>query len=101
MMAMVADDYKYYVLETNRARGDNIQRVQRRLERRKYNVELLRHRTCLRVGRPAGVRWRVFEADIFSTLDPHRGSVLLFSESTGRVYIGNNRGNRPGQLIRQ
>jgi hypothetical protein len=35
-----------------------------------------------------------------ATLDSRRGSAVLVSSKTGRVYELNNRGNRPGRFVR-
>jgi hypothetical protein len=34
-------------------------------------------------------------------LQPRRGSVMISSEATGRTYVCSNRGNQPGNFLRQ
>lgn len=87
---------RYYVVEFNRAYGDNIRVAARRLERRGLDVEILSHKTSLVVIRPSWMSWSVFQDAIRAALDPTRGSALVMSQSTGKAFICSNRGNQPG-----
>jgi hypothetical protein len=87
---------RYYILEFNRAYGDNIRTAARRLQRRGLDVEILFHKTSLVAIRPSWMSWAEFQEAIRAALDPTRGSVLVVSQSTGRAFICSNRGNQPG-----
>jgi hypothetical protein len=80
--------------------GDNIKIAARRLERGGLSVELLSHKTSMVIERPRGMDWSSFSALLRSALNPRLGSLLLFSETTGRAWICSNRGNRPGEFVR-
>jgi hypothetical protein len=88
-----------YVAEFNRALGDSISRVVRRLERLGYVVERLPHLTTLRIWRPKGGSFAEFLDDLRALLHPRRGGVVLNS-STGRAWLCSMRGNRPGDFVR-
>jgi hypothetical protein len=90
---------KYFV-EFNRVIGDNIRAAARRLRRLGLRVTILPHKTSLMVERPKGMSWADFTNAILAVLQPRRGSVMLSSE-TGRTFICNNAGNRPGQFTCQ
>jgi hypothetical protein len=86
-----------YVAEFNRTYADSISKCARRLERWwGLNVDVLPHRTTLRIERPPDMSWETFEKALRSVINPRAGSVLLFSTSTGKVFICSNRGNQPG-----
>ena len=76
--------------------GDNIRAVARRLTRAGLPAHTVAHKTTLVIERPAGMTWARFKALIRSILQPKRGSVILFSETTGRTFLCSNRGNQPG-----
>ncbi len=87
-----------YIAETNRVVGDNIRAVARRLTRAGLPTYTLAHKTTIVIERPKGVSWAKFKALIRSILQPRRGSVILFSEATGRTFLCSNAGNQPGQF---
>jgi hypothetical protein len=92
---------RVYVAEFNRAYGDNIRMAARRLERRwGLNVDMLPHKTTLRIERPADMSWSTFKDALRSVIQPLRGAVLLFSKRTGNVFVCSNSGNQPGQFQR-
>jgi hypothetical protein len=90
-----------YFGEFNRVVGDNIRASIRRLRRRGVETDRLPHKTALVLERPDDMSWSEFSDAVTSVLHPKRGSVMLSSESTGRTFICQNRGNRPGRLVRQ
>jgi hypothetical protein len=92
---------KRYFAELNRAIGDSIQVAKRKLERQGVNCETLSHKTALVIERPANMPWPEFTKKIRSVIHPRRGSVMMSSEATGRTFICQNRGNRPGKFIQQ
>lgn len=90
-----------YFGEFNRVEGDSIQLAARQLRRRGVETDRLPHKTALVLERPDDMSWSEFSEAVTSVLHPRRGSVMLSSESTGRTFICQNRGNRPGRLVRQ
>lgn len=92
--------YRRYYGEFNRARGDNIRIAARTLARQGLEVEILAHKTSLVIDRPMTMSWSDFKSAVRSALDPTRGSVLLFSKSTGNAFVCSNRGNQPGVFQR-
>jgi hypothetical protein len=91
---------KVYVAEFNRASGDNIRTCARRLGQRGLNVDIVPHKTTLRIERPANMDWSTFKNALRSVIQPMRGAVLLFSKSTGNVFVCSNAGNQPGRFQR-
>ena len=89
-----------YFAEFNRAVGDNIRTAARRLNRMGLNAVVLPHRTSLVIERPNSMPWVQFTAAILAVLQPRRGSVMMSSEYSGRVWICQNGGNRPGRFQR-
>lgn len=87
--------WKVYFVEFNRAYADT-RRVARRLERRGFSVEIIPHKTTLRIERPPDMTWEQFRNAIRSVLDPRLGAVIVFSTTTGNVFLCSNRGNMPG-----
>jgi hypothetical protein len=90
-----------YFGEFNRVRGDNIRLAAKRLRKRGMGASVLPHKTALVIERPDTMNWVDFSRTVLSILQPQRGSVMLSSESTGRTFICQNRGNRPRRLERQ
>lgn len=90
-----------YFGEFNRVVGDNIRTAIRQLRRLGVEADRLHHRTALVLERPDTMSWPDFSRAVISVLQPGRGSVMLSSESTGRTFICQNKGNRPGRLVRQ
>jgi hypothetical protein len=91
---------RYYIVEFNRAYGDNIRIAARRLERAGLDVEILPHKTTLQVIRPAWMSWDDFKDALRSALDRNRGSLVLFSQTTGYAFICSNLGNQRGLFQR-
>lgn len=94
---------KKYVAEFNRPRGDSIAACAGNLTQRGPSVTRLPHLTTILIERPSDLAWSDFKAAVRSSLQPRRGSVVVASCSTGRVFVCSNRGNRPGrfQLVAQ
>ena len=88
-----------YILETNRAVGDNIRVVARRLIKAGVDVTILPHKTSMAIIRPAWMTWSEFTTLLRSMIQSI-GSLMLFSQSTGNVFICSNRGNRPGEFVK-
>jgi hypothetical protein len=86
--------------EFNRVVGDSIRNAMRVLQSWGLDVQLLPHKTALRIERPDDMSWGDFKRAIRAVLQPHRGSVMISSESTGRTYVCSNRGNQPGSFER-
>src|SRR5207302_8377437 len=93
-------DEKIYVAEFNRTVGDNSRRCARSLERQGLSVDVVPHKTTLRIARPANMHWVTFLNALRSVIQPIRGAVLLFSKSTGNVFVRSNAGNMPGRFQR-
>ena len=91
---------RIYFAEINRARGDNIGRVEKFLARRGIMVTRIQHLTALLLERPPTMTWDDFKTAIRSVLQPRIGSIVLSSCTTGRVFLCSNRGNQPGVLQR-
>lgn len=89
-----------YVAEFNRPQTDSIRKCSALLARWGLSVKRLPHLTTVLIERPASMSWRDFKAAIRSVLQPRRGSVLIASQTTGRVFICSNRGNQPGMFQR-
>ena len=89
-----------YVAEFNRPRNDSIRVCAARLTRHGLSVMRLPHLTTILIERPESMAWSDFKAAIRSVLQPRRGSVVIASRTTGRVFICNNRGNQPGLFQR-
>jgi hypothetical protein len=85
-----------YVAEANRVIGDNIRAVARRLTCAGLPAYTIAHKTTLVIERPSDMTGARFKALIRSILQPRRGSIILFSEATGRTFLCSNVGNRPG-----
>jgi hypothetical protein len=92
-------DHREYVLETNRAIRDNVKRAARHLERGGLLVDLLPHKTTMLIKRPLSMNWSAFKSLLVSAIQPHVGSMLLFSKYSGRCWICSNRGNQPGVFV--
>lgn len=94
---------KRYVAEFNRPRGDSIAACAGNLTQRGLIVSRLPHLTTLLIEQPRDLPWRAFKAAVQFSLQPTRGSVVVTSCSTGRVFVCSNRGNHPGkfQLVAQ
>ena len=90
-----------YFAEFNRVVGDNIRGAARSLRRLGLNVMILPRKTSLMIERPRSMSWDEFKAAIRAVLHPRRGSVMISSEFTGRTFICQNSGNRPGLFKRQ
>jgi hypothetical protein len=90
-----------YFGEFNRVVGDNIRRAMSVLRSWGLDVQLLPHKTALRMERPDDMTWTDFKRAIRAALQPRRGSAMISSESTGRTYVCSNRGNQPGSFQRQ
>lgn len=93
------ESHREYVVETNRARGDNVKLAVRYLERNGLVVDLLPHKTTMLVKRPISMKWTAFKGHLASAIQPHAGSLLLLSKYSGRCWICSNRGNRPGEFV--
>ena len=89
-----------YFAEFNRVVGDNIRIAARSLNRMGLQASLLPQKTSLVIERPKSMLWAQFRAAILAVLQPRRGSVMLSSEYSGKAWICQNRGNRPGQFQR-
>lgn len=89
-----------YFAEFNRVIGDNIRIAARSLNRMGLNASLLPHKTSLVIERPKSMPWAQFRGTILAVLQARRGSVILTSEYSGKAWICQNRGNRPGQFQR-
>jgi len=90
-----------YFGEFNRVVGDNIRRAMSVLRSWGLDVQLLPHKTALRIERPDDMSWTDFKRAIRAVLQPRRGSAMISSESTGRTYVCSNRGNQTGDFQRQ
>jgi hypothetical protein len=90
-----------YFAEFNRVVGDNIRGAARSLRRLGLNITVLPHKTSLMIERPSSMSWDDFKDAIRAVLQPRRGSVIISSEATGRTFICQNSGNRPGLFKRQ
>jgi hypothetical protein len=88
-----------YSMEFNRVVRDNIQRAIMIFRRAGLSVTKLPHKTSLMVERPTWMSWQQFKRIVRSVLQPQRGSVILFSETSGRTFVCQNRGNRPGLFV--
>jgi len=89
-----------YFAEFNRVVGDNIRIAARRLARMGLNANVLPHKTSLVIERPSSMPWPQFTAAILAVIQPRRGSVVMSSEYSGRAWICQNSGNRPGRFQR-
>lgn len=79
----------------------NIRMCARRLERRwGLNVDLVPHKTTLRIERPPDMSWQRFKDALRDVINPRLGAVLLFSKRTGNVFVCSNIGNQPGVFQR-
>jgi hypothetical protein len=101
MIQMRSKVMRTYFGEFNRAVGDNIRRAMSVLRSWGLDVQLMPHKTALRIERPEDMSWADFTRAIRAVLQPRRGSVMISSESTGRTYVCSNRGNQPGSFQRQ
>lgn len=91
-----------YVAEFNRIIHDRIYAGARVLKRTGIDVDILTaHKTLLMLKRPSTMTWDEFKDAIRSVIQPRRGSVVIFSAATGNTYICSNRGNQPGDFVRQ
>ena len=86
-----------YLAEFNRCIGDNIKNVIRRLRRKGYVVSRIGHKTTILIRRPTGSKFKQFKADLAELVQPKIGSMVL-SSTSGRFWLLDNKGNRPGQL---
>jgi hypothetical protein len=90
-----------YFGEFNRVIGDNIRLAAKRLQKLGLGASVLPHKTALVIERPDAMPWADFSRAVQSILQPQRGSVMLSSESSGRTFICQNRGNQAGRFVRQ
>lgn len=93
------DTSREYVVELNRGDGDSVRKSKRYFERQGIEADLLPHKTTLNLIKPSGMRFARFKRIVARAVQPDIGSVVMFSRSTGNVFICNNRGNRPGALV--
>jgi hypothetical protein len=89
-----------YFAEFNRVVGDNIRIAERSLNRKGMYAVVVPHKTTLVIERPSSMTWNQFKAAILAELQPRCGSVLISSEHSGRAWVCQNRGNRPGYFQR-
>jgi hypothetical protein len=90
---------KIYIAEFNRPRWDNISACARRLERRYgLDVEIVPHKSTLRIKLPKGKSWIDLKNALRAVLQPMIGSVVLFSKRTGNAFRCSNKGNWPGDF---
>ena len=90
-----------YIAEFNRVRGNNIRRTAARLQRCGIReVEKHEHLTTLCMVRPSSMRFDDFKAILKAELQPRIGSLILFSRRTGNAFRCSNKGNRPGEFIK-
>ncbi len=87
-----------YIAEFNRAIYDNIRLAANILRKLGLSVQLVPHKTTLIIERPETITWAAFRRAIVAALQPRRGSVVIFSQYTGRSYLCSNQGNQPGQF---
>jgi hypothetical protein len=87
-----------YFAEFNRVVGGNIRTAAKRLNRMGLNANILPHRTSLVIERLKSMPWAQCTAAILAVLQPRRGSVIMSSEYSGRAWICQNGGNRPGHF---
>ena len=64
-------------------------------------VERMVPKTTLRLNRRWACRFADVKAAVERSIDPRRGSAVLFSSKTGRAYTLDNRGNRRGEWVRR
>lgn len=84
---------RIFIAEFNRPRGDNIRRVERRLNKAGISAQLIPHKTTIRLIWPTGMSWVAFVAVLKSVVAPRIGSMILFSKATGNAFLYSNRGN--------
>ena len=89
----------YFVTYDN-PRGADYQRALREL-RKVADVDRIVPKTTLRLSKRKGFRFVDIKRAAARSLDPWKGSLLLFSCKTGRAYTLDNRGNRPGVWVRR
>jgi hypothetical protein len=89
-----------YFAEFNRVMGDNIRIAARSLNRTGLQASLLPHKMSPVMERPRSMPWAQFTGAILAVLQPRRGSVMLSSEYSGKAWICQNSGNRPGHFQR-
>lgn len=89
----------YFVTYDNPAGGD-YRRPLRTFDK-VAEVERVAPKTTLRLIRRKGQRFADIQSAGARSVDPRKGSMLLFSSKTGRTYVLNNRGNRPGVWVRR
>ena len=89
---------KRYFAEFNRAKGDNIRITAKSLNRQGLRASLLPHKTSLMIERPKSMPWTQFTGTVRAVLHPRRGSVMISSEYSGKTFICQNSGNRPGRF---
>lgn len=90
-----------YFAEYNRTIRNSIRLTAVELRQLGIENDRLPHLTALVLERPDDMSWREFSDAVTSVLHPEYGSVMLSSEASGRTFICQNRGNRPGRLVRQ
>jgi hypothetical protein len=91
---------RVYFAEFNRTYADNIRKAARRLERWGLTVDIVPHKTTLRIERPPHMHWLIFRDAMRSVIHEHRGSFILFCTASGRVFLCSNVGNMPGVFQR-
>ncbi len=84
-----------YLAEFNRATGDNIKNVVRRLRDKGYEASTIRHKTTVLIRRPTDCEFKTFKSDLASLVQPRIGSMVLCS-TTGNFWLLDNKGNQPG-----
>lgn len=89
-----------YVAELNRSYGDNIRTAAQRLRRRGIDADVMPHKTTIAITRPHGMSWQEFTEHLLAAIDDRRGSMILFSRTTGNVFICSNTGNQRGVFVR-
>lgn len=90
-----------YFAEFNRVLFDNVKRAVVELKKHGIVATVLPHKTSLLLERPPQLTWKAFKKILHSILQPKRGSMILFSEFTGKTYICQNAGNQPGIFVLQ
>lgn len=86
-----------YMAEFNRAKGDNIKNVVSRLRAKGYEVSRIRHKTTIILKRPSTISFDQFKKDLCKLVQKRVGSMVLCS-TTGRFWLLDNTGNRPGEF---
>jgi hypothetical protein len=100
-MFMSKSKKRRFTITYDNPRGGDYRRIKRKLRRFGSVENVRRPRTTVRLEPDSKIEFAKIKQALIASLDPKRGSALISSRRTGNEYRADNRGNRPGEFVRE